>query len=295
MVRAARRSDRTGADDAQPLEPRPVDPGAGHRHSPGRLAAALGGRLRSPLSSSATGPITGRSLLGAALIVFAVGTVLTAHRAAVAPPGEQVVVLAVDARSGSTLRAEDLLLIRMELPDEVAAIPGTEASALIGSSFARDLQRGTVLTPSDVVPVGNALAGSIRITLATDPDRTPAGLRAGERVDVLSTDLERGLTDVLVTGATVTGSTDARDTSLGDGAPTVVELAIPDPVSAAAVVDASVRHEVTLVLPPSSTGASPGSASPVRGAVQDPVRDQVRNQMERPAGTAPEEQGDANG
>jgi len=199
-------------------------------------------------------PLTGRSLLGAALVVVAVGLVLAAHRAAVTPSGSPVVVLATDVRAGSTLRAEDLLLVRLDLPEEVTAVPAEDAAGLIGAGMARDGERGTVLTPSDIEPAGGGLARSVRVSLATDPERTPGGLRPGMRVDILSTDVEEGRTELIVSGASITQATVAGDESIGSSGPTLVELAVPDPLTAAAVVDASVRHEVTLVLPPGSSG-----------------------------------------
>ena len=211
-------------------------------------------------------PLTGRSLLGAALVVGSVGTVLAAHRAAVAPAGTEVVAAARDLRAGATLRAEDRLLVRADLPAEVATVPAASAPTVIGATLTGDVEQGALLTTSDLTPTGAAPLGSSRISLSTPPERTPRNLGPGVRVDVLVTDAEQGTTDLVISGATVTATTAGGDGAIGTGAPMVVELAVPDGLAAAAVVDAAVRHQVTLVVPTGTPpGTPPGPADPSPG------------------------------
>jgi hypothetical protein len=77
-------------------------------------------------------------------------------------------------------------------------------------------------------------------------------------VDVLATDDERGLTELVVRGAVVVGAPGGDGgggpESIGGPSGARVELAVADETVATALVDAAVRHELTLVVP------TPGSA-----------------------------------
>jgi hypothetical protein len=87
------------------------------------------------------------------------------------------------------------------------------------------------------------------VSLELDAGRAPAALRPGLRVDVLATDTERGDTSVVATGATVVERPETTDDAIGTTSGTQVDLAVGDASTAASIVDAAVRHDVTLVVP----------------------------------------------
>ena len=73
------------------------------------------------------------------------------------------------------------------------------------------------------------------------------------RVDLLATDPDGAGTSVLATDVLVV-AVDEGDVGLGATDGTAVRLALTDADAAAAVVDASVRSQLTLVLPQPGTG-----------------------------------------
>jgi len=205
----------------------------------GRIGTATSGRLPS-----------GRALLGAALIVIAVGGVLAAHRAAVSTPSTRVMVAARDLLPGTVLAPADLATLAVELPDAVPAIPAGDADQLVGTVLAARVTTGSMLRPADVASGGGVAApGTITVSLELDAGRAPAALRPGLRVDVLATDTERGDTSIVATGATVVERPETTDDAIGTTSGTQVDLAVGDASTAASIVDAAVRHDVTLVVP----------------------------------------------
>ncbi len=237
------------------------------RHAGDLPAADRRGRSRDVVGTvrRLAPPLTGRSLLGAALVVVAAASVLATHRAAVGPSGDQVLVAARAVRGGTVLTAEDLLAVRSDLPGEVATVSADDAAAVLGSAATRDLPPGAVLAPSDVAPAAATTRDTGRVTLSVPPERTPVDLRPGVRVDVLATDAERGATDLILGGATVTSTAAPPEGSIGGGGPLLVELAVPDGDAVVTLVDAAVRQQVTLVVPsgdgPPTDTTTPGAST----------------------------------
>lgn len=193
---------------------------------------------------------SGRSLVGAALIVIAVGGVLAAHRAAVAPPSNRVVVATRDLLPGTIIAPTDLGALAVELPESVPAVAADDADRLLGSALASRVPAGSLIRPADVASGGDTAApGTITVSLELDAGRAPAGLRPGLRVDVLATDTERGDTSVVATGATVVERPEVTEEAIGASSGARVDLAVSDAAVAAAIVDAAVRQDVTLVVP----------------------------------------------
>lgn len=204
-------------------------------------------------------PVTGRSMTGAALVVVAVGGVLSAHRAAVAPPATSVLTAAGPLPAGTVLSVDDLAAIPAELPADAPILAAELRDELAGRTLLRAVDAGALLAPSDVGAGGTLRPpGSTLVTIEPSAARTPRDLRPGVIVDVLATDDERGITDLIVRGAVVVGAPggdgDGDPTAIGGSLGTRVELAVADETVATALVDAAVRHELTLVVP------TPGSA-----------------------------------
>jgi hypothetical protein len=71
----------------------------------------------------------------------------------------------------------------------------------------------------------------------------------GDLVDVLATDRDGPGTRTVALSARVTGVQGRDDRAIGAGGEVLVRLGLPDAATAASVVDASIRSELTLVLP----------------------------------------------
>ncbi len=203
-------------------------------------------------------PLTGRSMTGAALVVVAVGGVLSAHRAATAPPETTVLAAARALTAGTVLAADDLTAVPADMPADTPVVAGEFADDAVGRTLLRPLEVGALLAPADVGDGGSTRPpGSTVVTVEPAASRVPSDLGPGTSVDVLATDDERGLTELVVRGAVVVGlpgADDGEGTSIGGSLGTRVELAVADETVATALVDAAVRHDLTLVLP------TPGSA-----------------------------------
>ena len=196
-------------------------------------------------------------MTGAALVVVAVGGVLSAHRAAVAPPDTSVLAASRALPAGSVLAADDLTAVPADLPADTPVVAGELAEDLVGRTVLRALEPGALVTPADVGAGGATRPpGSTVVSVEPAAARMPTDLGPGTSVDVLATDDERGLTELVVRGAVVVGvpgAGEGGDTSIGGSLGTRVELAVADATVATALVDAAVRHELTLVLPTPGT------------------------------------------
>jgi hypothetical protein len=182
------------------------------------------------------------------LVVTAVAGVLVAHRAASAPPTTRYVVAARDVTAGQVLRSEDLGLLAMELPDGVTAVPSLRATDLVGKVAAADLTELDLVRPTDVDDGPVTTPGAVEVSVELDPSRTPPDLRAGLVVTVLSTDPSGG-TRVLARRSVVTAVDEVVDRGIGGSDGLRVRLAAGDETEAAALVDAAVAAELTVVVP----------------------------------------------
>lgn len=211
---------------------------------------------------------TGRAVVGGVLIATAALGVLLAHRAADAPPQQRYVVATVDLPIGATIQASDLGTVAADLPDDLSVVSDARAQDLVGSITRQPLQAMDLVRPTDLVDRGRfGTPDAVEVSLDLAPARALAGtLRAGDRVHVLSTDPDgRGTTTVAQRALVAqVGSDDGVD-AIGSSGQVRVRLSLPDAAAAQAVVDASVRAELTLALPspappdtePSDEGSQP--------------------------------------
>ncbi len=186
--------------------------------------------------------------------MVAVGGVLSAHRSAVAPPSSSIVVTSRALLAGTVLEDADLVPVPARITGAANVLGGEQLEDLRGRTLRRSLDAGAVLTPNDVgAGTPRTPPGSQVVSVEVDAGRTPSGVRPGVVVDVLATDDERGATDPVVTGALVVGApdptADSAGTAIGSTLGPRIDLAVADRTAASALVDAAVRHELTLVLP----------------------------------------------
>lgn len=207
---------------------------------------------------------TGRAVVGGVLIASAAAGVLLAHRAADAPPQQRFVVATVDLPIGATIRASDLGTVAAELPDDLSVVPDAKAQELVGSVTRQPLRAMDLVRPSDLVDPGRfGTPDAVEVALDLAPARALAGtLRAGDHVHVLSTAPDgRGTTTIAQNALVAQVGSDDGVEAIGSSGQVRVRLSLPDAAAAQSVVDASVRAELTLVLPsPAAPGTEPADA-----------------------------------
>jgi len=201
-----------------------------------------------------------RALTGAALIVVAAAGVLMAHRSASQPPTTRYVVAARDIPAGHALSPDDLGTLAADLPSGMPAVAATDASTLLGRVTRGAVSELDLLRPTDVVDAGRFTEpGSVEVPVQIDPARALDGaIRAGSRVDVLSTDPDAQGTTVLAREVPVVSVAGPSEDGIGGSPGLRVRLAAPDADAATAIVDAAVRSRITLVLPTPVEGVDRG-------------------------------------
>ena len=210
-------------------------------------------RTRTPRTSPArTWLPTGRALVGGALIVTAAAGVLVAHRSASQPPSTRYVVITRQVEAGSALNAADMGTATAELPSGLSAVPADQAQQLIGRVARVPLNAMDLLRPDDLFEPGRFRSpATTEVALDLTPAQALLGtLRVGDSIDVLSTDPDGQGTATVATGVVVTEVGGDGDGGIGAAGTVQVRVGLPDPSAAEAVVDAAVRTEVTLALPP---------------------------------------------
>jgi len=198
-----------------------------------------------------------RAVTGAALVALSATGVLVAHRAAAEPPRTRYVVAVADVPAGHVLGAGDLGTMAVDLPAGIPAVPAEDARSLVGRVTRQAVDRHALVRPGDLLERGRFVQpGSVEVAVELPPARALRGtLATGDVVDVLATDPDSTGTRTVVTGARVTDvGADGRD-GIGSSASVLVRLGLPSGDAAADVVDASIRSEISLVLPAPSEGA----------------------------------------
>lgn len=201
-----------------------------------------------------------RALVGGVLIVAAAAGVLATHRSATAAPRDRVVVVTTAVDAGTTLGEEHLGTVAMDVPDGLVVVDETEVDQVLGRVTRVALDELDLLRASDLLEPDRFVGpGDVELALDLPPAQAMSGaLRAGERVDVLATDPEGSGTSTIVRAALVTQvARDGDESSIGASGTVRVRLAVADARVAEAVVDSSLRGEVTLVLPSPAPASEP--------------------------------------
>lgn len=200
-----------------------------------------------------------RAVLGALLVTAAaVGTFL-AYTGATAGPSDAVVVAARSLRIGEVLDADDLRLVRVDLPEGTRdgafdAIEALDGHVVLGPVAQGELVQRAAVTDDAVVPAAHEVALTLPRT------HLAAGrLQPGDLVDVFVTD-DVGTRSVVRAARVV--EIDRPDGSLTSGREQILVVAVTSDDDVAAVVHALRTGEVTVVR---STGTDPG-AEPITHA-----------------------------
>ena len=151
----------------------------GPRDRTGAVANGRSIRRSRPLPS-------GRALAGGILVAVSVVGLFAAWSGLTAGPRHVYVVAAHDVPVGSRLARSDLALATMDIPASLRARAFADPARLVGAVTLGPLAGGELLQSGAVVmrAPGPALE---ELSFPVERGRLPAGLRSGERVDVLAT------------------------------------------------------------------------------------------------------------
>jgi flagella basal body P-ring formation protein FlgA len=104
--------------------------------------------------------------------------------------GNRRPVLAVTAPvpAGATIQAADLTVVQISVDPQLAPLPATEQSTVVGQPAAADLLPGTLLTRAHVGAASPVQPGQAMVGLALQSGAVPSPqLRAGDLVQVIET------------------------------------------------------------------------------------------------------------
>jgi Flp pilus assembly protein CpaB len=190
---------------------------------------------------------SGRAVVGGFLVAGAVVGVVAVSSSGTGTPADSYAVVTGDVDAGDVLRAGDLELVPVDLPDAQRAVSYTDVAVLEGATALAPLAAGQLVQSSDVAkpPGGPGLA---TVSLPVEPARALQGdLQRGDRVDVIATSTEGGApaTRTVSAGALVVDVVEQGGGGLSTPTELAVELAVP-PEDLEAVAEAGAVATVTL-------------------------------------------------
>lgn len=200
-----------------------------------------------------------RAVVGGLLVAAAaVGMFAAASRSA-GGPTHSYVVARQELPAGTRLQASDMELVPMELAPGVRDRVFDRAQPLIGATLVSPLGAGELVQSSAVVArKGDTASRELSFTL--ERGRVGAGIKHGERADLLATygTGNDAFTAVVVRHALLV-AIDRPRTASGESGPSTVTVAVDDPADALALAHALQLGKVTLVR---ATGAPPLAGVP---------------------------------
>lgn len=181
---------------------------------------------------------------GLLMVLFALGNVALYSRVAARP---EVLAVARDVSYGQVLAPEDVKVVQLR-GGGVSTIPAARMSQVVGQTVRATLGRGTLLSPSLMLPGPAVGPGDAVASAALRSGLYPAGLRPGDRVRVVS----RGGTGTAVGADSVVDSIATGTVLSVQSAPdavgvTAISLIVPSAV-ADQVSAAAAEGRVSLVL-----------------------------------------------
>jgi Flp pilus assembly protein CpaB len=200
-----------------------------------------------------------RAVVGGLLVAAAAVGLFGAASRNSGGPQHSYVVARHDLAAGARLQAADLGLVPMELGPDLQARVFNSTQPLLGATLVAPLGAGELVQASAVVARrGDAASRELSFTL--DRGRVGAGIKEGERADLLATygTGNDAFTVVVVRQALLVGI-DRPRTSAGDNGPATITVSVDDPNDAVALAHAIQLGKITLVR---ATGAPPLPAVP---------------------------------
>jgi Flp pilus assembly protein CpaB len=245
---------------------------------------ALGGADRRRIAARPVLP-SGRALVGGLLLAVSGVATFGAWQRASGTPDHAYVVARHPLAPGARLTADDLEVVRLDLPHAVAGSAFDDVGAVVDRVTLGPVGEGELVQAAQVSDAASATA-LVEVSFAVPRDRALDGrLRSGDRVDVFVT--YDDYTAAVVEGAEVVAVGDTS-TTLGTAGDLTVTLALDAAGRRAELVHAVRAGEVTLVR---STQAverppSPGVVATPSAPTPAPDDDEFSTAPPGPAGVA---------
>jgi len=200
-----------------------------------------------------------RAVVGGLLVAASAVGLFAAASTSGEGPERSYVVARQELAVGTRLQATDLALAPMDLAPGVRSRVFDNAQVLVGATLVSPLGAGELVQSSAVVARKGDTA-SRELTFTLERGRVSAGIKQGERSDLLATfgTGADAFTTVVVRSALLVAIERPRSSNGDTGAATVT-VAVDDPADALALAHAIQLGKVTLVR---STGAPPLPAVP---------------------------------
>jgi Flp pilus assembly protein CpaB len=200
-----------------------------------------------------------RAVVGGFLVAAAAVGLFAAASRSSGGPDHSYVVARQELTAGTRLQASDLELVPMELAPALRGRVFDAPEPLVGATLVSPLGAGELVQSSAVV-ARKADSASRELSFTLERGRVGAGIKQGERADLLATygTGNDAFTTVVVRQALLV-AIDRPRTSAGDTGPTTVTVAVDDPADALALAHALQLGKITLVR---ATGAPPLAGVP---------------------------------
>jgi Flp pilus assembly protein CpaB len=224
--------------------------------------AGLGAAARRRIAGRPVLP-SGRALVGGLLLAVSGVVTFAAWQQASGVPDHSYVVAERALAPGERLTADDLTLVRLDLPRRVAGGAFDDVEALVDRVTLGPVGAGELVQVTQVSEEASSTP-LVEVSFALPRDRALDGrLRSGDRVDVFVT--YDDYTTAVVDGAAVVSVGESGGSALGPAGEVTVTLALEAAGRRAQLVHAVRAGEVTLVR---STQAA--ERAPASGTVRTP-------------------------
>ena len=191
---------------------------------------------------------SGRAFAGALLItIAAIGSFAIATSGNDGPTTSYLVV-SRNLRAGEALTANDVIFEPMTLSAELATRVVNSIDGIDGAVTVRDLAAGSLLELSDVIGSsavdGEPIGEVHELTFGVPLERSPASLKAGDRVTILAT---FGATTVLAVEDVPVLSIDTQPEQIASSGRGILTLAVDDPVDVMDIAHLTQVADITIV------------------------------------------------
>lgn len=218
---------------------------------------------------------SGRAVVGGFLVALATVGVFAAYTEATAKPQISYVVAARDIAPGEQLTGDMLELVPLDLPDEQRRRSYDVVAPLLEATVVEPLLAGELIQEGSLVVTG-ASQGSRTVSFAIDAAHAVNGsLRAGERIDILSTfgTGDESCTHQVASDVPVVAVNETTGSLVAQGG-TTMTVEVGDAATGLAVAHAANAGTITLVR---ATHAQPQTAerfcTPASQATEAPAAD----------------------
>lgn len=136
----------------------------------------------------ATATVTRRSypVLAAGLLAALVGALVFSTIAAGYDHRQAVLAVARPVAAGNVLTRDDLRTIKVSADTGAGLVAARDVNRIVGRTAAVPLVAGSLLAPGHLGSASGLDSGQAAVGLLLEPGRFPPGLRAGDRVAVVS-------------------------------------------------------------------------------------------------------------